>query len=202
MKIVFFGASITDSDRDRNNPEDLGTGYVKITAGKLRLLYPDAPITYVNKGVSGDRTQDLLNRVKKDVVDEKPDIVVLQGGINDVWNRFTIGEEVSPEQFRANYQGIVSAIKSTGAKLLILQPYVLNVGDKQRFRPYLDKFNEIVREIAEKEADALIPLDEIFTGVAQDIKPEKFAADGVHPTHRGCRYIADLLIKELKKYIA
>lgn len=201
MKIVFFGDSITDSGRDRNDPKDLGTGYVKIAAGKLRLLYPDTPITYVNKGIGGDCTQDLLKRVQEDVVDEAPDIVVLLVGINDVWRRFSLGQEITPEQFRANYEGIVSAIKSTGAKLLIMQPFVLNVGDKQRFRPYLDKFNEIVREIAEKHAEALIPLDEVFTGVSQDINPKQFADDGVHPTHRGCRYIADLLIKELKKYI-
>lgn len=44
-----------------------------------------------------------------------------------------------------------------------------------------------------------MPVDEIFMGVTQDIDPAQFATDGVHPTHRGCRYIADLLIKELKK---
>ena len=48
-------------------------------------------------------------------------------------------------------------------------------------------------------AFTLIPVDEIFTGVTQDIDPRQFSTDGVHPTHRGCRYIADLLIKELKK---
>ncbi len=201
MKIVFFGDSITESGRNALDPRDLGAGYVKIAAGKLRLLYPDTAIEYVNKGIGGNRTQNLLERVQQDVVEESPDIVVLQAGINDVWYRFTVGEEVTPERFRANYEGIVSAIKGTGAKLLILQPYVLHVGDKFRFRPYLNQFNEIIREIAQREADALIPLDEIFTGVTQDIKPEKFASDGVHPTHRGCRYIADLLIKELKKYI-
>ena len=35
----------------------------------------------------------------------------------------------------------------------------------------------------------------------QDIDPAQFSTDGVHPTHRGCRYIADLLIKELKKWL-
>lgn len=201
MKIVFFGDSITESGRNLLDPNDLGAGYVKIAAGKLRLLYPDTPIEFVNRGVGGDRTAELLARVQEDVVQENPDMVVLQVGINDVWCRFSLGEVVTPEQFRSNYEGIVKAVKSTGAKLFIIEPYVLNMSDKQRFRPFLNKFLAVVREIAAKEADALIPVDEIFTGVTQDIDPSQFSTDGVHPTHRGCRYIADLFIKEAKKYI-
>ena len=41
MKIIFFGDSITDCDRDRNDEKSLGNGYVKILADKLRPIYPD-----------------------------------------------------------------------------------------------------------------------------------------------------------------
>ena len=199
VKIVFFGDSITESGRNLLDPEDLGVGYVKIAAGKLRLLYPDTNFKFVNRGVGGERTAELLKRVKKDVVDENPDYVVLEVGINDVWCRFSRGEEVTPEAFRANYLSLVDTILATGAKLFLIQPYALKMGDKQRFRPFLSRFNEAIREIAQEKDIALVPVDEIFMGVTQDIDPAQFATDGVHPTHRGCRYIADLLIKELKK---
>lgn len=199
VKIVFFGDSITESGRNLLAPEDLGVGYVKIAAGKLRLLYPDTNFKFVNRGVGGERTAELLKRVKKDVVDENPDYVVLEVGINDVWCRFSRGEEVTPEAFRANYLSLVDTILATGAKLFLIQPYALKMGDKQRFRPFLSRFNEAIREIAQEKDIALVPVDEIFMGVTQDIDPAQFTTDGVHPTHRGCRYIADLLIKELKK---
>ena len=199
VKIVFFGDSITESGRNLLDPEDLGVGYVKIAAGKLRLLYPDTNFKFVNRGVGGERTAELLKRVKKDVVDENPDYVVLEVGINDVWCRFSRGEEVTPEAFRANYLSLVDTILATGAKLFLIQPYALKMGDKQRFRPFLSRFNEAIREIAQEKDIALVPVDEIFMGVTQDIDPAQFATDGVHPTHRGCRYIADLLIKELKR---
>ena len=121
--------------------------------------------------------------------------------VNDVWHRFLLGKEVTPEQFTENYEKLVEIIKGTGASLLLLQPFVLNMEDKPRLRPYLNKFNAIISSIAAREELPLIPLDEIFTGLTQDIKPEQFSVDGVHPTHRGCRYIADLVIKELKKYL-
>lgn len=201
MKILFFGDSITESNRNLFDKADLGVGYVKIVAGKLRLLYPDNPPEIVNRGVGGDRTAELLHRVDEDVIAEKPDCVVLQVGINDVWRRFTVGEETTPEQFRANYGQLVSKIKETGAKLILVQPFVLNMEDKQRFRPYVNAVNAVIREIAERENLPLVPMDEIFSGATIDIKPKEFSTDGVHPTHRGCRYIADFVIKELKKSV-
>ena len=201
MKILFFGDSITESGRNLLEPNDLGVGYVKIAAGKLRLLYPDRKIEVVNRGVGGNRTADLLLRVREDVIGEHPDYIVLQVGVNDVWCRFSLGEAVTPEQFESNYRELVKELKVTGAKLILIEPYVLPIGDKQRFRPFLNKFNSIIRAIAEEQKLTLIPVDEIFTGVTQDIDPRQFSTDGVHPTHRGCRYIADLVIKELRKYL-
>ena len=199
VKIVFFGDSITESGRNLLDPDDLGVGYVKIAAGKLRLLYPDTRFIFLNRGVGGERTAELKARVERDVVDEKPDFAVLEVGINDVWCRFSRGEEVTPETFRENYTFLVERILETGAKLFLIQPYALKMGDKQRFRPFLARFNDIIREIAAEKNVPLVPVDEIFMGVTQDIDPAQFTTDGVHPTHRGCRYIADLLIKELKK---
>ncbi len=201
MKILFFGDSITESGRNLLDENDLGAGYVKIAAGKLHLLYPDAELTIINRGVGGNKTADLLARVEEDVVAEKPDVVFLQVGVNDVWCRFSHGEVILPETFRANYTAIVEKIAAMGAKIYCILPFVLNMGDKQRFRPYLDAFNAVIRDIAAEHNLPVIPLDEIFTGLTQDIDPSQFTTDGVHPTHRGCRYIADLVIKELKKIL-
>ncbi len=200
MKLAFFGDSITEAGRDLSDPHDLGEGFVKIAAGKLRPLYPDVDFDIYNFGVGGDRTVELLARVDE-VTAVKPDVVVLEVGVNDVWRRFTHEEIVSEEQFGHNYAAILEAIKACGAKLILVEPYVLDVKDKRRFRPYLNTYIAVIRELARREGLPLVPLDEIFNGVSQDIKPEEFAADGVHPTHRGCRYIADLVIKELKKYL-
>ena len=201
MKILFFGDSITESGRNPADGSDLGVGYVKIAAGKLKLLYPDRRFEFVNRGVGGNCTEHLLARVGTDVVEEHPDIVILQVGVNDVWQRFSVGREITVGEFEDNYTKIVSAIEETGAKLILLEPFVLKMEDKARFRPFLTKYNAVIREIAARENLPLVPLDEIFIGLTQDIDPAQFSVDGVHPTHRGCRYIADLVIKELKKFL-
>ena len=200
MKLVFFGDSITEAGRDLSDPTDLGEGYVKIAASKLRPLFPDVGFEFLNFGVGGDRTVELLDRVGE-VTAVKPDVVVLEVGVNDVWRRFTDEEIVTEEQFEKNYSAIVDALKECGAKIILVEPYVLDMKDKRRFRPYLNTYIAVIREIARRENLPLVPLDEIFNGVTRDIKPAEFAEDGVHPTHRGCRYIADLIIKELKKFM-
>ena len=201
MKIVFFGDSITESGRNLLDPTDLGVGYVKHAAGHRPPLFPDGTRRGAPPARGGHPPPGILARVKEDVIDEHPDFIVLEVGVNDVWCRFSLGEVVTPEQFEANYRELVKELKGTGATLFLVQPYVLPIGDKQRFRPFLNKFLAIIRAIAEEQELTLIPVDEIFTGVTQDIDPRQFSTDGVHPTHRGCRYIADLVIKELRKYL-
>lgn len=200
MKIVFFGDSITDSNRDRSDASDLGCGYVKFAANKIKLLYPEVDLTILNKGVSGDRTVDLLARVDRDVVQERPDVVVMLIGINDVWRRFDAGLITTKEEFSANYQKLVETIEGAGAKLILIEPFLLDVSARRPFRPYVSEFAAAVREIAGGRIP-VIPMDEIFKGLSQDIAPAQFAADGIHPTHRGSRYIADRVVKELKKLI-
>ena len=100
--------------------------------------------------------------MQTDVVDEHPDVVVLAIGVNDVWHRFLLGRETTLEQFTENYNKLVEILKGTGAKLLLLQPFVLNMEDKPRLRPYLNKFNGAISEIAAREKLTLIPLDEML----------------------------------------
>ena len=196
MKIVFFGDSVTETNRDHENPSDLGGGFVKFAEGKLRLLYPEKRMTFLNRGVGGDGVANLMGRFQKDVADEKPDVVVLQVGINDVWWR-----ETDEEDFRECYASLVSSLKETGAKVVIIQPFSLPVDDMGRLRPRLNAFNKIIGKIAKEQKLPLIPMDEVFTGASIDIPPTQFTVDGIHPTHRGHRYIADFVVKELKKYI-
>lgn len=194
MKIVFFGDSVTESERDASNPKDLGTGYVKFAEGKFRLLYPESRVEFLNRGVGGDGVSDLAARVQKDVLDEKPDVVVLQVGINDAMQK-----NLSASEFGTEYAKLLEQLKNSGATVLILQPFALPVGNASRFRPRLNGFLKAIKAAAEKHGVTVIPMDEVFNGATQDIKPTQFSPDGIHPTHRGHRYLADFVVKALKK---
>jgi len=40
----------------------------------------------INSGIKGNTTTDILGRLKKDVLDKKPDLVILMVGTNDMLN--------------------------------------------------------------------------------------------------------------------
>ena len=197
-KIVFCGDSITDSGRDRSDPASLGNGYVAILHEKLKNLYEDIAFTFVNAGVSGDRAADVEKRVDADVVAQAPDIAVLLVGINDTWRREDPFAPFDSEGFAAAYEGILSKIKGCGAKLIVVEPFLFDVPDKKRFRRVFNEELAVILALAAKYADAFVPLDEMFAGVSQSVGIAAYSADGIHPTHRASRLIADNVIKKIR----
>lgn len=201
MKILFFGDSITEGNRDKSDPASLGDGYVYILHEKLKNLYEDTEFVFLNRGTSHSRIADLEARADKEVVAEKPDVVVLLIGINDVWSRGELEAHFEEAAFSASYEKVVSKIKDCGAKLIVVEPFLFNVPDKKRFRRDFDRMIAIVRTLAEKYADAYVPLDEMFAGVSQSVGISAYSADGVHPTHRAARLIADNVIKKIRTFL-
>lgn len=201
MKIVFFGDSITDCGRDRSDNASLGNGYVGILYEKLKNLYEDRTFEFLNRGIGGDRACDLAARVDKDVVAGKPDVAVVLVGINDVWRKYDSGAEFDLDAFAAAYEEVLKKIKDCGAKLIVVEPFLFDVPDKKRFRREFDPMLGVIRDLAEKYADAFVPQDEMFAGVSQCVGIAAYSADGVHPTHRAARLIADNVIKKIRLFL-
>lgn len=201
MKIIFFGDSITDCGRDRQDEKSLGDGYVKILSDKLLPLYPDKGIQLVNKGISGNRVSDLLARADADVIAHKPDAVVIMIGINDTWHKFKHGTELDLMKFEADFKALLKRMKEAGIVLIFLEPFLLPAPDKFRLRPLFDKELAIINKIGLQIADEFVAYDEMFNGLCQTVSYKEYSPDGVHPTHRGSRLIADTAIKAIRKHL-
>ena len=108
--VLFQGDSITDWGRDGGLLMDmfpegggaLGKGYAYRAAKIYELLFPHNPVNFVNRGVSGDRCQNLLERYQKDILEVKPDYLSIMIGINDTWRRYDSNDITSKEQFETN----------------------------------------------------------------------------------------------------
>lgn len=201
MRIVFFGDSITDCDRDREDLNSLGNGYVKILADKLRPIYPDTDIELINKGVSGDRVQELLSRVQTDVLDLKPDAVVIMIGINNVWHKFTHGKELDIVEFEQDLKELITKLKEAGIVVIFLEPFLLPAPDKLRMRKIFNEELKIIDRVGEEMCDEFVAFDEMFNGLVESIPYSEYSLDGVHPTHRGSRLIANTAIKAIRKHL-
>jgi len=76
MRILFQGDSITDAFRkpEEINPAfQLGNGYAFLVGARLAADHPDRPYEFLNRGVSGQRVQDLAARWQPDALDLRPD---------------------------------------------------------------------------------------------------------------------------------
>lgn len=201
MKIVFFGDSITDCGRDREDINSLGTGYVKILADKLRPIYPDTDIELINKGVSGDEVSDLLARVEGDVVALKPDVVVIMIGVNNTIHRYKNDKELDLKQFEKDLRALIARLKKEGIVVIFLEPFLLPAPDKLRMRKLFNEELAIINKVALKTADEYVAYDEMFNGLCERLPYSEYSLDGVHPTHRGSRLIADQAIKAIRKHL-
>lgn len=201
MKIIFFGDSITDCDRDRNDEKSLGNGYVKILADKLRPIYPDTDIELINKGIAGNEVCDLLARVQSDVIDLNPDAVVIMIGINNTIHKFKYGKELNLKQFERDLKELLTLLKEADITVIFLEPFLLPAPDKRRMRKLFDDELKIIDKTATALADEFVAYDEMFNGLALSIPYTEYSEDGVHHTHRGSRLIADTAIKAIRKHL-
>ncbi len=191
MKVLFQGDSITDAGRSRENLADLGPGYPVHAAALMTEMFPSIPFTFINRGISGNRTEHLVRRLQADFIDLQPDLVILMIGVNDVWHHYSHNIETTDEAFEANLRHVLSEIKTkTPAKLVMVEPYLLPAADKEHMLPELHAKIRIERALAREFADAYVPLDGIFAAACVDECYTKYSPDGVHPNTDGARLIA------------
>ena len=203
IRIVFQGDSITDAGRDKNDYHNLGNGYPLYAAEALKAQNPDVAFDFINLGISGNRTCQLFDRLYRDCISLEPDVVSILIGINDIWHRYG-GERIltTDEQIAVNYRCILERLKKeTKAKIVILAPFVLDAPDKDNLREDVKTVLPIVKELAEKYADAYIPLDKLFDdAVKSQPSPLYYSADGVHPNKNGSEFIGKIYAETLKTF--
>ena len=199
MRILFQGDSVTDAGRDREDFADLGFGYPVYAAQVIRSALPERDIEFVNKGISGNRSCDLLDRWQEDCIDLQPDVVSILIGINDTWRRFDSNDPTSAAQFEENYRGLLEDIrKNTSAKIVLVDPFVLPVDRTKDFwRIDLDEKIQVVRRVAKDYADVYLPLDGILASHCLSEPPEHWTDDGVHPNEDGAKLIGKLLAEAI-----
>ncbi len=204
IKILFQGDSITDAGRDKRNYHHMGNGYPKYASKLISEAHPELDIEFINFGISGNRTSQLFDRLFKDGIDFRPDIISILIGINDVWHRYG-GERIATTdvQIATNYRAILERIKrETNAKIVMLSPYLLDCDDKDQIREDLKTVLPIVRSLAEEFADIYIPLDlEFEEAMKTQPTPKFYSNDGVHPNQNGAEFIGKLYAKAIDKLL-
>ena len=201
MKILFQGDSITDAGRDRSDMHNLGNGYPKYAAKYLKEKFPDVDFEFIDLGISGNQTKDLVDRLDPDFCDIGADIVSIMIGINATWHHAATKDWIDDDIFEERYRTVLEGVKNTGAKIMMIEPFLIPVSDKLFFREDLDPKIQIIRRLAREYADVYLPTDGLLAAAFIGDDPESFAAAGVHPTAKGADFIGKLYCDYVSKLI-
>lgn len=187
--ILFDGDSITDALRDRSDYHSLA-GYSKFISEKLSEN-PENRIVCFNRGVGGDTSAQLLERLEGELEELRPTLFSVLVGVNDCWRRFDSNAPVPCKTFSENLKKILELASRYVQRIVVMQPFLLDVDPKKRkFRKDLDPKIRASEKIAKGYGAEYIPLDAIFSRACEKVSPSEFSYDGVHPTERGHRLIA------------
>lgn len=200
QKILFVGDSITDAQRQAVNVP-WGQGYVSMVRDFLLARYPALHLAFVNRGVSGNTTRDLLARWRSDVISEQPDWLSLKIGINDVWRGFTdLAEDrakaVPPDEYRTNLHRLLDqAQEETRARLILMTPYMIEPDRAHPMRARMDTYGAAVKEIAAERGAVLVDTQAAFDVVLKHTTPDEWANDQIHPNGPGSAVIAQAFLR-------
>jgi len=180
-RVVFLGDSITDN---WNNP-----GFGGFFPGK----------GYINRGISGQTTPQMLLRFRADVLALKPAVVVLLAGTNDIAGNTG---PMTLEMIEDNYATMAELARAHGVKMVFSS--IMPVSDyakdasgasvnRSRQRPpeKIAALNAWLKDYAQREGHVYL---DYFTALADEkgfLKAE-LADDGLHPNAKGYALIAPL----------
>ena len=206
MKIVFFGDSITDAGRDYMSDVSenaLGFGYV----AEVRKLLADKPdYQIINRGISGNRVVDLYARIKCDLWNLNPDVIVIYIGVNDLWHELAVQNGVDVERFEKVYRMLIEDTKNRlpNVKMMLIGPYVMqgeSTKDQWSDWDQLKEYQAVVEKLAKEYGIYYLALQPLFDAAAEKDGVENYTLDGVHPQQAGAKLIANEWLKAFQQNI-
>lgn len=194
-KIIFFGDSITQAGVKPG-------GYVDL----IKKSLDPAKYEVIGAGVGGNKVYDLYLRMEEDVLNKKPDMVVIYIGVNDVWHKLSSRTGTDYDKFIGFYNALIKKIRDNGSKVILCTPAV--IGEKKNnaneMDADLDKYSGAIREIAEKNNLPLCDLRKIFKDYdaaknTEDKEKGILTTDGVHLNTVGNQTVSANLLMLLKQ---
>lgn len=147
---------------------------------------------YINRGISGQTTPQMLIRFRQDVIDLSPTVVVILAGINDIAENTG---HITQEQTFGNIVSMAELAKENNICVVLCS--VLPAFDFP-WRPGLEpaekivKLNAMIKAYCIKE---MIVYVDYYSNMVDERKglDNRYAEDGVHPTLAGYKIMEPLV---------
>ena len=186
--VAFMGDSITQGGV--SSP----SGYVNLV--KSGLAANGVEIKIIPAGISGHKSNDMRDRLDRDVLSKKPDWMTLSCGVNDVWHG---ARGVTLEDYKTNINDILDRCAKANIRVMILTATQIGPKVTDTANTKLDGYNAFLREQARARN---LPLADLNADMLAQQQADELAkittpltADGVHMNHRGNIMMAKGVLK-------
>jgi len=154
-KIAFMGDSITAGGARKN-------GYINLVMEALNK--EELNLSHVPAGKSGHKSNDMLKRLKSDVISKKPQWMTLSCGVNDVWHfKLRLGKRtfngVGLEDYKKNITEIIDKAQAADIQVMILTSTMIGEDPDRELNKNLIPYNAFLRKIAKEKKCLLADLD-------------------------------------------
>jgi acyl-CoA thioesterase I len=187
VRIVALGSSSTQG-AGASSPAKT---YPSRLEAELRERFPETDITVINRGVGGEDAKEMLARLDKGVIAERPDLVLFQVGTNAIVDEQKLAVEA------ALVRTIIERLKAAGIDVVIVDP---QYAPKVIAKPQASAMVRMLETVAQKHHIAVFHRFAIMGHwrQAQNIPFEQFTSrDGLHMNDWSYDCISKLLATAL-----
>ena len=211
MVTVFQGDSITDGNHGRTSDPNhiMGHGYVFSIASRLGADYPEKRLVFYNRGISGNKVNDLASRWQTDTLDLKPDVLSILIGVNDSSSVvFQHDPIITVNKYEKLYRSLLEITRKQYPDILFVlgEPFILPVGKvKEHWDIYHGDIlarQAVVVSLAQKFDAVFVGFQEMFNRACKKAPADYWIWDGVHPRVAGHELMAREWMKQVGKRVS
>ena len=123
-------------------------------------------------------------------------------GINDVWRQFDTPYNseihVSIDEYKATLEQLIGRTSPLLKGLILMAPYLIEPDRTDLMRSMMDRYGNVVRDLAESFNAVLVDTQSAFDAVLDSVHHRALADDRVHPNQTGHMIIAQAFLKAIE----
>lgn len=155
---------------------------------------------YLDRGISGQTTAQMLIRFRQDVIQLQPDVVVLLAGVNDIAGNTG---PTTPEKIFGNITSMVELAKANAIKVILCS--ILPANDfywrpNDKAAATIIQLNQLIKSYADKHHIPYVDFHAVMADASNGL-PKEFSNDGVHPNLKGYQIMEPLLEKAIQQIL-
>ena len=184
-------------------------GWTAILQNRIHLTYPERDIRFLNAGIGGHSSRQMLLRFDADILAPQPHWLLLSAGVVEVRRVYQpdrASERVTHEEYISNLTLMISKALDSTIQVILLEPtpHLRPVTDGppqvtlEEVNSLTHEYANLMRQVAQTMDVGFVPLFDTFLDIEQRLVGEtSLFADEVHLSLRGDLLYAQLVYQYL-----